>query len=99
MVGEVGDKEARKPSSHEEEEDGGGEGGEEGGGRGGRTGYLLRIMGDVTQKPFLIPLGPHVFLTVNSVHTRPSFSLASRPVVSPNSRALMEGHTSPGPFA
>lgn len=58
---------------------------------------LLGIIGDVTQKPFLQPLDPHVLLTVNSVHTRPSFSLAPHPVVSPNSRALMEGLTSLGP--
>lgn len=64
---------ARKPSSHEEGEDW-----KEG--VGGRTGEprvlvpgLLGIARDMTQKPFLIPLGPHVLLDVNSVHTQPSF--------------------------
>lgn len=39
-------------------------------GEGGGQEDLLAVIGDVTQKLFLIPLGPHVFLTVNSVHTR-----------------------------
>lgn len=58
----------------------------------GGQGDLLGIIGDVTQKPFLLPSDPHVLLTVNSVHTRPctpprSFSQFQ----SPNGRAYIPG--------
>lgn len=73
-----------------------------GGGRGGRGGGraresrvlapgLLGIAGDMNQKLFHLPLGPHVLLAVTSIHIQPSFPL-HLPIVSPNSRALMEGY-------